>query len=104
MSRDINDISKEIMKNNKQIHDMDKNISKDIEGIHKEIQNVKKDIKNLSTKIDLALEILNTLTIFIEDAEHIIEDDDNDEEYQSNEGWLPEVNNWEDNYDDEDNE
>ena len=47
------------------------------------------------------MSILDTLTIFIEDAEQIVEDEE-DEDYQSNEGWLPEVNNWEENYDEDD--
>lgn len=110
MSREFNNIIKEVMKSNVEIHKVDTKLTKEItsldkeiQGLNKEIKHVKQDIKNISLKIDEVLNILNTLTIFIEDAEHIIEEDDNDEEYQSNEGWLPEVNNWEDNYD-EDNE
>jgi len=103
MSRDYNDISKEILKSNKQLNDMDKNLSKDIEILSKEIVNLKKDFKTLHIKIDHILDVLNTLTVFIVDEGEDLDDSDN-EEYQSNEGWLPEVNNWEENLDDEEDE
>lgn len=98
MSRDFDDIIKEVMKSNKEIHKVDDKLSKELNSLDRDIQSLKKDVKSLSDKLDDVLEILNTLTIFIEDAESIIDDDDHEEEYQSNEGWLPEVNNWEENY------
>jgi hypothetical protein len=105
MSKNIDDVIKEVMKSNKEIHRVDNKLSKDIDTTHREIQSLKKEVKLVSAKIDSVLEILNTLTIFIEDAEQIIDDEDIDEEYSSNEGWIPEVNNWEDkNTDDEDEE
>jgi uncharacterized protein YlxW (UPF0749 family) len=102
MSKDFDQISKQILKNNKEIHDMDNKISKDLDALSKDVNLLKKDIKTLSNKIDSVLDILNTLAIFIEDAEHIIDSEDSEEDYQSNEGWLPEVNNWEENRDDDD--
>ena len=106
MSKDFNDISKEIIKTNKQIHDIDKNISKDVDNITKELGLIKKDIKILQSKVDDIIDILNTLTIFIVDENEEISEDDTEDKYESNEGWLPEMNNWEDNYnpDDEDEE
>lgn len=101
MSRDFNDISREILKSNKQINDMDKNLSKDMDNLSKEISNLKKDLKSLHSKVDNILDILNTLTIFIVDENEEIDDSD-DNEYQSNEGWLPEINNWDED-EDEDN-
>lgn len=103
MSREFNDIIKEVIKSNKELHKVDDRISKEIAELDKEIQGLKRDVKSLSSKIDDVLEILNTLTIFIEDAESILEEDD-DEEYQSNEGWLPEVNNWEENYNEDESD
>lgn len=102
MSRDINDVIKEVIKSSKELHKVDDKLSKEISSIEKEILTLKKDIKGLSSKIDEILNILNTLTIFIEDAEQIVQDEDVDDEYQSNEGWLPEVNNWEENYESDD--
>lgn len=104
MSRDIDDVIKEVMKSNKEIHKVDDKLSKELNGLDRDIQGLKKDIKSLSDKLDDVLEILNTLTIFIEDAESILDEDDNEEEYQSNEGWLPEVNNWEENYDEDESD
>jgi flagellar capping protein FliD len=102
MSRDFDDVIKEVMKSNKEIHKVDDKLSKEINSLDRDIQGLKKDVKSLSDKLDDVLEILNTLTIFIEDAESILDEDDAEEEYQSNEGWLPEVNNWEENRDDDD--
>jgi len=105
MSRDFDNIIKEVMKSNKDLNRLDDKFSKEMNLLDKDIQNLRKEVKGLSAKLDEILEILNTLTIFIEDAESIIDEEDHDEDYQSNEGWLPEVNNWEENYDDnEDNE
>jgi hypothetical protein len=104
MSKDFNEIAKQILKNNKEINDMDNKISKDLEALSKDINLLKKDMKILNNKIDSVLDILNTLAIFIEDAEHIIDNEDSEEDYQSNEGWLPEVNNWEEGYNDEEND
>lgn len=111
MSREYNDIIKEVMKSNTELHKVDTKLTKEIaaldkelQGVGKEIQSIKKDIKNISSKIDDVLDILNTLSIFIEDAENIIQEDDSDDDYQSNEGWLPEVNNWEENYNEDEND
>lgn len=105
MSRNIDDVIKEVMKSNKELHQVDDKMTKQIGLMNREIQGLKKEIKTLSSKIDDMLTILSTLTIFIEDAEQIVDDDDSDidEEYQSNEGWLPEVNNWEDQNQDDEN-
>lgn len=104
MSREFNDIIKEVIKSNKELHKVDDRISKEISELDKEIQGLRKEVKGLSSKLDEILEILNTLTIFIEDAESIIDEEDHDDDYQSNEGWLPEVNNWEENYEDDEND
>lgn len=100
MSRDFDDVIKEVMKSNKEIHKVDDKLSKEINSLDRDIQGLKKDVKLLSSKLDEILEILNTLTIFIEDAESIMDNEDHEEDYESNEGWLPEVNNWEEHYED----
>lgn len=98
MSRDFDNIIKEVMKSNKDLNKLDDKFSKEINLLDRDIQGLRKEVKGLSSKLDEILEILNTLTIFIEDAESIIDEEDHDDDYQSNEGWLPEVNNWEENY------
>ena len=103
MSRDFDNIIKEVMKSNKDLNRIDDKFSKEISLLDKDIQSLRKEVKGLSSKMDEILEILNTLTIFIDDAEHIIEDEDEDnEDYKSNEGWIPEINDWEKHYDDDD--
>lgn len=104
MSRDFDNIIKEVMKSNKDLNKLDDKFSKEINLLDRDIQGLRKEVKGLSSKLDEILEILNTLTIFIEDAESIIDEEDHEEEYQSNEGWLPEVNNWEENYDEDEND
>lgn len=104
MSRDIDHIVKEVMNSSKELHKVDNKLSKEIASLDKEIQGLKKEVKTISIKMDAMLELLNSLTIFIEDAEDILDDNDAEEEYQSNEGWLPEVNNWEENYDEDNDE
>ena len=88
MSKEFNDIMREINKQNKELHNIDSNISKEIV---KEISDLKKSIKNIENKIrsmdDTLIklfDILNTITVFIEDAESMAESDLDDEE-----DWTP---------------
>jgi hypothetical protein len=100
MSRDFDNIIKEIVKNNKELDKMDDKISKNIAGLEKDIAIIKKDMKTISSKLDGIFDMLSSLSVFIEDAENIVSEDE--EEYTSNEGWLPELNKWENEQDDED--
>lgn len=88
MSKEFNDIIKEINKQNKELHNIENNISKEVV---KEIAELKKSVKNIETKIrsmdDTLIklfDILNTITVFIEDAESMNEADLDDEE-----DWTP---------------
>jgi len=101
MSRDFDNIAKEVIKNNKEIHKVDDKLSKELFSMDKDIQTLKKDLKNIGDKVDTILDLLNSLVIVMEDAQEIQDEDDLDE-YESNEGWLPEINSWEDNYEDND--
>lgn len=79
--------------------------NKELPEIVQDIRILKQEVQTITAKIDNILDILNTLTFFIEDH-----DDDLDEEEldpsDSNEGWLPEINDWETQYnsDDDDDE
>jgi chromosome segregation ATPase len=86
MSKEFNDIMREINKQNKELHNIDSNISKEIV---KEISDLKKSIKNIENKIrsmdDTLIklfDILNTITVFIEDAESINDSEDEED-------WTP---------------
>jgi seryl-tRNA synthetase len=86
MSKNIDDVIKEVMKSNKDIHNMDTHISKDINEVKKSIKNIENKIKSLENKIDQAIDILNTFTILISDIGDM---DIDDEEEEENEDWTP---------------
>jgi septal ring factor EnvC (AmiA/AmiB activator) len=86
MSKEFNDIMKEINKQNKELHNIDNNISKEIV---KEISDLKRSVKNIENKIKSMddtliklFDILNTITVFIEDAESMNDSDDEED-------WTP---------------
>jgi septal ring factor EnvC (AmiA/AmiB activator) len=88
MSKEFNDIIREINKQNKELHSIDNSISKEVV---KEISDLKKSVKNIENKIKSMddtliklFDILNTITVFIEDAESMNGDDLDDEE-----DWTP---------------
>ena len=98
MSRNINDHVKQVINNNDAIHKADTRIVLQVDSIGKEVKQLQEEVSVIDSKIDQILELLNMLTIFIEDAENI--SDEESEDFDSNEGWLPEVNEWEKNYED----
>jgi hypothetical protein len=88
MSKEFDQIMKEIAKQNKEFHQLDAQISKEV---IKDIFDLKKSVKNIETKIDSLteasdriFELLNTIVVFIEEAESINEEDLEDEE-----DWTP---------------
>lgn len=90
MSKDFDDILREINKSNRELHNMDNNLSKDI-------ANLKKDLKSINAKIDMVLEILNNFTIMLLDEE---EGDDEFEDYDTDQTWVPEEDDWSNHEDD----
>jgi len=87
MSKNIDDVIREVMKSNKDIHNMDNHLSKDITEVKKSIKNIENKIKSLENKIDQAIDILNTFTILISDMDGMDDSDIDDEE--ENEDWTP---------------
>lgn len=92
MSRDFDDILKEINKNNRELHSIDSSLSKDISGLQKDITLIKKEIKSINNKIDLVLEILNNFTIMLLDEEG--EDTNDLGDYDPDQTWVPEEDDW----------
>lgn len=90
MSKNIDDVYKEINKTNKEIHNMDSHLSKDIVEIKRSVKNIENKIKLLDTKIGQAVELLNNFTILIADADEDDADLDhlNDDLNESDE-WSP---------------
>lgn len=94
MPKDIDDIFKELTKQNKEMASLEHSVSKDLESLSKEISQIHKEQKNIAAKIDTILDILNMLSIFIEDESDVEEEEDEESYYDSNEGWLPEKTAW----------
>jgi hypothetical protein len=89
MSKEFDQILREINKQNKDLHNIDIQVSK---ALVKDIVDLKKSVKNIETKIVLMekvlnqlFEVINNLTIFIDDAEEIADSEDLDDE----EDWTP---------------
>ena len=83
MSRDINDVIKEVVKNSKELHTLDKNISKDILELQKSIKTIEQKISKIDKTLEKLFDILNTITVFIE------ENDESDSELDDEEDWTP---------------
>jgi hypothetical protein len=87
MSKNIDDVIREVMKSNKEIHNMDTHLTKDILEVKKGIKNIENKMKTLENKIEQTIEILNTFTILISDMDDMSDIDIEDEE--ENEDWTP---------------
>jgi hypothetical protein len=87
MSKNIDDVIKEVMKSNKEIHNMDTHLTKDILEVKKGIKNLENKMKVLENKIEQAIDLLNTFTILISDMDDMEDSDIDDEE--ENEDWTP---------------
>lgn len=82
MSKDIDQILKEIMKQNKELHNVDSHLSKDMVELKKYIKNIENRTKAIDEKLTQLINIINSLTIFIAD-------EDEDEDSVENEDWTP---------------
>jgi seryl-tRNA synthetase len=85
MSKDFDDILKQINKSNKDLHSIDNNLSKDLTSIKTDISLLKRELKGLNNKIDLILDILNNLSIMVLD-----EEDEDGNLYDTDQTWVPE--------------
>jgi chromosome segregation ATPase len=83
MSKDFDHIMKEVMKSNKEIHSIDKNISKDITDLSKQIKAIELKISRMDETLERILDILNSITVFIE------ENDENAPDLDDEEDWTP---------------
>jgi len=88
MTKEFDQIIKEIYKQNKELDNIDKVISKELV---KDINDIKKCIKGIEQKIDSLESIveqvfimINNISIFIDDAEEI-----NDQDLEDEEDWTP---------------
>ena len=84
MSRDFDDISKQIIQQSKELKGIDNHISKDIVDLKKSIKNIENKLKVMDNTLVKLFDILTNITVFIEDAEDI-----NDEDLEDEEDWTP---------------
>jgi predicted nucleic acid-binding Zn-ribbon protein len=76
MSKNIDDVIKEVMKSNKEIHNMDAHISKDISELKKGIKNIENKIKTIENKLDQTIDLLNTFTMLLTEQDDLDIDDE----------------------------
>ena len=94
MSKEFDDIIKKINQSDKLVFKDITNLEKDHDKIIKEITDLKKQVKDISFKVDMMLEILNNFTIMLSEEDEDIED------YDSDETWVPKEDDfWEDDND-----
>jgi len=100
MAKDIENIMKEVIKNNKELHGIDNGLSKDISELKKGMKNIESKLNSMDRRLSVVLEILESFTLIL----------DEEEEKEANESWTPYDNDDEafqdetSNYDDEDND
>ena len=98
MSRDFSRIAKEIDNSHKELYDAPKNaLEQDVSGIKKDIASLKKNIEEIDAKVDELIDIMGNLTIMFIDEEEL-EDEDNEDIYDTDQTWVPEEDDWTDNY------
>jgi predicted nucleic acid-binding Zn-ribbon protein len=86
MSRDIENIMREISKSHKEIHAIDNHLSKDILDIKKSVKTIENKLGDMEDKLEQAIEMLNMFTVLIADqtnqeTDEYSDDDDEDEEW-----------------------
>jgi hypothetical protein len=81
MSKSFDDTMKQIMNNGKQLNLFDNNISE----IKDSIKILDNKIDSINEKLGILIDIVNSLSVFIEDAEDINDQDMEDDE----EDWTP---------------
>jgi predicted nucleic acid-binding Zn-ribbon protein len=106
MSRDIENIMREISKSHKEIHAIDNHLSKDILDIKKSVKTIENKLGDMEDKLEQAIEMLNMFTILIADQtnqeiDEYSEEDDEDDEW--NPYKTPEDYDFNNNDDEEDN-
>lgn len=82
MSRDYDDIIKEITKSNREIHNIDKSLSKDIDSLQKNIKTMETKLAKIDATLEKVYDLLTAITVFIEEAD----DEDVDEDAEE---WTP---------------
>jgi DNA anti-recombination protein RmuC len=88
MSKDINDIIKEVQKTNQELYKTNKEVHNIDSKLSKDVVEIKKILKSLNRKMDLMIDKIQEFEIIM-DAAEIIEDHQADEEDKYNTEWNP---------------
>jgi seryl-tRNA synthetase len=89
MSRDIENIMREISKSHKEIHAIDNHLSKDILDIKKSVKTIEIKIADMQDKLEQAIEMLNMFTILIADQTNQEIDEYSDDDEDDDDEWSP---------------
>jgi hypothetical protein len=91
MSRNINDIIVEVEKSNQEVN-KPKSCPNELAKLSTDIEKLKEQTATISSKIDYIIDLLDALYFILEESE--LDEEDSVEDV-SNEGWLPELDDWE---------
>ena len=89
MSKDIENIMREVMKSNKEIHNMDGHISKDITEMKRQIKSLETKIVKMDETLKKVYDTLEAITIALHDAEIEEAMMEDLEEQEESEDWTP---------------
>jgi DNA anti-recombination protein RmuC len=89
MSKNIDDIVKEVMKNNKELHTMDNHLTKDISELKRSVKNIEAKIQRMDGIIQKVYDTLEAITIALHDAEIEEAMMEDLEEQEESEDWTP---------------
>ena len=89
MSKNIDDVIKEVMKSNKEIHNMDNHLTKDISELKRSIKNIEAKIQRMDGVIQKVYDTLEAITIALHDAEIEEAMMEDLEEQEDSEDWTP---------------
>jgi len=89
MSKNIDDIVKEVMKNNKELHTMDNHLTKDISELKRSVKNIEAKIQRMDGVLQKVFDTLEAITIALHEAELEEALMDELEEQEDSEDWTP---------------
>ena len=102
MAKDIENIMKEVIKNNKELHGIDNGLSKDISELKKGMKNIESKLNSMDRQLSLVLEILESFTLILDEEEAEQEAKENWTPYDNaDEAWQDEASTYDDDDDTE---
>jgi len=89
MSKNIDDIVKEVMKSNKELHTMDNHLTKDIGELKRSVKNIEAKIQRMDGVLQKVFDTLEAITIALHEAELEEALMDELDEQEDGEDWTP---------------